>query len=216
MRWLRGIGVVLLIAGYPLLVHYTNTAGVAREFNQLGAVVSVAPLAALAAWAAWGSRHRAVLLAALVLCACLLWWCWPLLTVHYGFVYWLQHMAMQLILLFVFGRTLRPGQEPLCTRFARVVHAPHELSARHERYTRQVTLAWAVFFVVMALVSTVLFFAAPLAAWSVFANFLTLPLVALVFVVEYRVRGWYLPNVPPVPIWDGVRAFMNNAGARRA
>ena len=76
-----------------------------------------------------------------------------------------------------------------------------------ERYTRQVTLAWSIFFGTMALVSTALFFAAPVKVWSGFANFLTAPLIALMFIVEYAVRRRMLPDVEHAGIVAGVQAF---------
>jgi uncharacterized membrane protein len=66
-----------------------------------------------------------------------------------------------------------------------------------------------LFFAAMTLASTLLFFLAPLAAWSVFANFLTLPLVALMFIAEYGVRRWALPDMRHMHILDAVRAFTN-------
>jgi uncharacterized membrane protein len=93
------------------------------------------------------------------------------------------------------------------------VHAP--LTPRHEIYARQVTVAWTVFFAAMALISTALFFAAPLATWSVFANFMTLPLVALMFIAEYLVRRRLLPDVRHTHILDAVRAFRNTPASPR-
>lgn len=215
-RALRWLGIAALLAAYPLLVHYTNTATAPGQPNHLGALVSITPLVLFAVWLAWRSARRGMMLAAVALGVVVLMWWWPLLLAHHGVVYWLQHVGMQLILLIFFGRTLLPGQEPLCTRYARVVHAPLALSPRHARYTRDITLAWVVFFAVMALASTLLFFLAPLAVWSMFANFATLPLVALMFVAEYKVRAWVLPQVPPVHILDAVRAFMSSAGPGKA
>jgi uncharacterized membrane protein len=65
----------------------------------------------------------------------------------------------------------------------------------------------------MALASTLLFFLAPLVTWSVFANFLTLPLVALMFIGEYWIRRRVLPEMRHMHILDAVRAF-RNAGPR--
>jgi uncharacterized membrane protein len=105
------------------------------------------------------------------------------------------------------------GRQPLCTRFAQAVHVL--VTPQHEIYTRQVTIAWTLFFVAMALVSTLLFFLAPLATWSVFANFLTLPLVALMFIAEYWVRRWVLPEMRHTHILDAVRAFRDTPAPPR-
>ena len=198
----RGLGLATLVIGYALLAHYTNES---PQHASLGAVVSIAPLALIAAVFAWHSPHRAPMLGLLALSCVGLWAGWGLLERHFGLVNWLQHAGMQLILFAMFGRTLLAGRQPLCTRFASMMHAP--LSARQEHYTRQVTVAWTIFFAVMAFVSTLLYFLASLAAWSVFANMLTLPLVALMFVVEYGVRRRVLPEMRNAHILDAVRAF---------
>lgn len=206
LRVARWLGIAALLIGYPLLAHYTNQSA---HVGHLGAWVALGPLILIALVLAWRSSQRRLMLGLIALCSMLLWAMWPALQAHYGMIYWLQHAGIQLILLVVFGRTLIGEREPLCTRFARVAHAPIVLSPRHERYTRWVTLAWTVFFAVMAITSTALFFLAPLETWSFFANFLTLPLVALGFIAEYKIRAWAIPNVPPIHILDAVRAFKN-------
>ncbi len=198
------LGIAALLVGYPLLAHYTNESA---HSGSLGALVAIAPVVLIALVLAWRSPRRLTMLGVLVLLGIALWAGWPALENHFGLVYWLQHVGMQLILFMTFGRTLIAGRQPLCTRFARAVHAV--VTPQHEIYARQVTLAWTLFFVAMALASTLLFFLAPLATWSVFANFLTLPLVALMFVGEYWVRRWALPDMRHMHILDAVRAFRN-------
>ncbi len=202
LRILRWLGIAALVISYPLLAHYTNESA---HGGSLGAVVAIAPVAVIALVLAWRSSRRFIMLGALVLSCVALWAIWPVLEHHYGLVYWLQHVGMQLILFMAFGRTLIAGRQPLCTRFAEAVHAP--LTPQHEIYARQVTVAWTLFFAAMALVSIVLFFLAPLAIWSIFANFLTLPLVVLMFIAEYGVRRWMLPDLRHTHILDAVRAF---------
>jgi uncharacterized membrane protein len=204
------LGIAALVVGYPLLAHYTNESAHSRN---LGALVAIAPVVLIAVALAWRSRRRFIMLGVLVLLCIALWAGWPALENHFGLVYWLQHVGMQLILFVTFGRTLIAGRQPLCTRFAQAVHAP--LTPRHEIYARQVTIAWTMFFAAMALASTLLFFLAPLATWSVFANFLTLPLVALMFIAEYWVRRWVLPDVQHTHILDAVRAFRNSSARPR-
>lgn len=203
-RILRWLCIAVLVIGYPLLAHYTN------EFahrGNLGALVAIAPVVLIALVLAWRSPLRLLMLGVLALLCVALWAWWPVLEHHFGVVYWLQHAGMQLVLCIIFGRTLVTGRQPLCTRFAEAVHAP--LTPRHEVYSRQVTVAWTLFFAAMALVSTALFFLAPLATWSVFANFMTLPLVVLMFIVEYWVRRQVLPDMRHTHILDAVRAFRN-------
>jgi len=192
----------LLIAfalGYALLAHLLTTA---REPTALGALASVAPWALLGLAVAWRSAHRLLALAGCALLAALAWSYWGLLERNTAWVYYLQHVAMFLALGAAFGASLRPGQEALCTRFARVVSGP--LSPGAQAYSRRVTQAWAAFCGVMLAASSVLFFLAPLAAWSIFANLLTLPLVGAMFVVEFLVRVRVCPELGHDGVLRGV------------
>jgi uncharacterized membrane protein len=106
-------------------------------------------------------------------------------------------VAMNLILLWFFGRTLVPGREALVTSIARLVRGA--LAPDVERYTRQVTWAWCGFFAANAAISLVLAAAAPLEAWSLYANVLAYPLIALMFAAEYAYRRQRFPALEHVP-----------------
>ncbi len=203
-RVARALGIAVLVIAYPLLAHYTIRSA---QHGNLGALLAIAPVVLITLVLAWRASRRLLMLGMVLLLCVALWALWPALEHHFGVVYWLQNAGVLLVLCIVFGRTLLAGQKPLCTRFAEAVHPP--LTPRHEIYARQVTVAWTLFFAVMVLISTLLFFLAPLATWSVFANFMTLPLVALMFVAEYRVRRRLLPNLRNTHILDAVRAFRN-------
>jgi uncharacterized membrane protein len=97
------------------------------------------------------------------------------------------------------------GRVALCTQLADQVHGP--LSPEELCYTRQVTAAWALFFCVVALVSLCLFAFAPLAIWSIFANFCVLPLIVLMFIGEFLVRRRLLPQVARRGILAAVRVY---------
>lgn len=210
LRVLRWLGIATLVIGYPVLAHYTNETA---SNPNLGALVAIAPVVLIALILAWRSARRLIMLGLLALACVALWLGWSTLEHHFGLVYWLQYMAMQLILFMTFARTLLSGRQPLCTRFAEAVHAP--LTPQHENYARQVTIAWTLFFAAMALISTLLFFLAPLSVWSVFSNFMTLPLVALMFIAEYWVRRWLLPDTQNMRILDAVRAYRNHSARTR-
>ncbi len=207
-RILNGLGIAVLVIGYPLLAHYTNESS---HSGNLGALVAIAPVILVALVLARRLPRRFIMLGvlALILLFVALWVGWSMLEYHFGLVYWLQHVGMQLILFMTFGRTLIAGQQPLCTRFAEAIHAP--LTPQHANYAHHVTVAWTVFFAAMALASTLLFFLAPLTTWSVFSNFLTLPLVVSMYIVEYLVRRWVLSDVRHAHILDAVRAFRNTS-----
>lgn len=209
-RILRGLGIAALVIGYPLLAHYTNDPA---HSPGLGALVSIAPILLIALLLAWHSLHRVLMLGALLLFCVGLGVAWPLLEQHFEGVYWLQNIGMQLVLMVSFGRTLLAGRQPLCTRFSEALYGP--VTPPHARYTRQVTVAWTLFFAAMVLVSTLLFFWAPLTIWSIFSNFLTLPLVALMFIVEFAIRRRVLPDMKNMRILDAVRAFRDDAAQSR-
>ena len=205
LRILRWLGIATLVIGYPFLAHYTNNSS---HNSHLGALVAITPVVVIALVLAWRSPRRGIMMSVLGLACVVLWAGWSILEHHYGLVYWLQHAGMQLILFMTFARTLFAGRKPLCTSFAEAVHAS-PLTPKHIIYARQVTVAWVLFFAAMALTSSLLFFLTPLSTWSFFANFMTLPLVAFMFIAEYLIRRWLLPHLEHVHILDAVRAYRN-------
>ncbi len=123
--------------------------------------------------------------------------------------YGIPHLAINLFLLWLFGRTLTSGQEPLITGFARRIHGT--LPTHMELYTRRVTLAWCIFFSAQVVISVALLVMASLNTWSLFVNVLSLPLVALMFVAEYLYRVMRYRDYPHVSIWKGIQIFAENA-----
>lgn len=177
-----------LVVAYAVLAHYTSLMPDGAHWAVLLAVLPPAAIgfgmlrSALPGALSWLAAGAAVALAAAV---------WPTLQHNIGGVYFAQHVGVNAALGLFFGRTLLGGREPLCTHFASLAHA--QMSPRLLRYTRQVTVAWTLFFVAMVTASVLLFAFAPIEAWSVFANLLTWPLVGAMFVVEGAVRRLRLP-----------------------
>ncbi len=105
------------------------------------------------------------------------------------------HAVAYLGLLGLFVASLAPGREPVISVVARRARGP--LNAELQRYTRNVTIAWCVFFAAQLATSALLWLLAPLSWWSVFVNLCTLPLVVLMFVCELLFRhfrhGIYRP-----------------------
>ncbi len=129
-------------------------------------------------------------------------------------LYFIQHLGTNLALGILFGRTLLPGRRPLVTHFALLAH-DGKISALKERYTRGVTIAWTTFFFGMATVSVGLFFFASAAAWSAFANLLSLLLIVLMFVVEHLVRMRMLPPEDKSSFADTIRGYRLSTERRR-
>ncbi len=117
----------------------------------------------------------------------------------------IPHAIAYILLLLLFGSSLRPGREALITAGVRKILDP--LPANLVAYTRNVTWAWCSFFVAQLAVSLSLFVFFPAATWSFFVNFLNLPLVVLMFACEYIYRVAYVRNRPRSTISAVIRAF---------
>ena len=201
------VTLLAVLVGYQILLHWA----VSRHTGGgLGALFAILPLAAALAWFLGRSwRGRLGLTALALAIGGLIAWRGD--SANPAWVYLLPHVGVYLFLLWLFGRTLMPGRETLVTRLARRVHGtlPDEI----ERYTRQVTGAWSLFFAGMALASLSLFILAPLAVWSVFANLLNLPLVLAMFLAEYLYRILRYPNFSHASIRSSIQAFYEHGGS---
>ncbi|MEA3122107.1 MAG: hypothetical protein QOH33_1668 [Paraburkholderia sp.] len=194
-------GVAFVIA-YQFGAHYAvSTPGL----QLVGLVLALAPLLALTLGAAVRSDRRASWLP-LWLASCLLLWAIRApLAQHFQWALYLEHVSFHLAMATLFGRTLVAGHEPLCSRFAAMVHGT--LTPAVATYTRRITAAWALFFVAIALVSTLLFAAASVVVWSTFANYLMLPVVAMMFIAEFMYRRIVLPDEPRAGVLVEIRAY---------
>jgi uncharacterized membrane protein len=203
----RTVAAGLALIAYVLISHYA--ASFPPKDGGVFAAIVLLPYLAVAAVLAWRSRHR---YAWLLLCAALAMLVWRHLGAigdHAAWVYFIQHAAGNAMLALVFGSSLVGSRVPLCTRIAALAHNP--MPPRLAHYTRQVTLAWTIFFAANACISAVLFAYAPVVIWSVFANILDLPLVALMFAAEYGVRLWLLPDFKHASIFEAMRRYIQLA-----
>ncbi|RIX48409.1 MAG: hypothetical protein D3M94_05875 [Rhodocyclales bacterium GT-UBC] len=210
-RLLRGSGIALLMLGYPLLAHYASTEYFIASKPEISAGIALAPTLLLFLWLV--SRTGTITL--LILTAVglgLLRLSWPFLEQNFGWIYFIQHATTNLLLAFVFGRTLRRGQKPLIKQMAECLCG--ELSAAAAQYARRVTQAWVLFFAGMAALSALLFAAASLESWSIFANLLSMPLLTLMFVAEYLTRRKCLPDEEHKPL-DSIRAYLKMAEEKK-
>jgi uncharacterized membrane protein len=93
----------------------------------------------------------------------------------------LPSIMLNLMMAAAFGLTLRRGRTPLIHQIAGWSMAPEPVSPAFARYLRGQTLAWTIFFTLMAVTSAVLALAAPFAWWSLFVNVLSWPLIGVFF-----------------------------------
>lgn len=203
---MRLVGVLVLILGYSLLANYTLQSS---QHASIGVLIAMSPIILASFALAFKSKRRLLMLGLLLISTPLWWIVFTHFKQHYDWIYWLVHESLQLVLFITFARTLKSGQVPLCTQFAKMVHST--LSPEQISYTRKITIAWAIFFASVTILSSWLFFFYPIAIWSIFSNFVYLPLVGLMFIVEYSVRILVLPEKDQASIMDAIHAFMDKS-----
>lgn len=205
---------LLAFIAYPILLH---TFILKDQVEMWHLVLVFAPMLAVAGWVLFRMVGRA-------------WW--PLLLLAMAaLVYFivsgdrgrigllavngLSHATLNLFLLWLFGRTLLHGREPLISQIAR--HINGELQPEIAIYTRQVNIAWCIFFALQVLTSLSLYVFAPIAAWSLFINVLNLPLLILMFIVEHAYRTVRFPNHSRTSILKAIEVYTKDfASPKRA
>lgn len=197
------------VPAYVLLLYLSNTGALPRALAAALAVFP--PLLLLTLWSAHRSR-RALLAASLTgagaLALALV--AWPAVERHYALLEVIQDCALYLTLALAFGLSLGRRQTPLCTRLAGMVRGA--LPPEVRRYTRQITAAWCLFFVALGTASILIYVLAPLRIWALFANLLALPLIGLMFAVEYAVRRHVLPQIEHHGPLAALRAYLAARG----
>jgi len=203
-NWLRH-GRTLLIALSGLLYTVLLYKSILSPDNrQLSIVLALLPVLLFAVLLSWGSRLRYPVLAMLLFGGVGVWHFWhePLIE-NYVWFYLLQHVSIYAGFAWLFGRTLLGGRTALVTHFAAIVH--EDMPPEQVRYTRQVTMAWTLFFISVVILSILLFIMAPLKDWGFFANIATPVLMGLMFAGEYQVRLRRLPHIKHVNIVQSIR-----------
>lgn len=190
------------VIAYQVLVYWLV---VSQPGSALGEGLMAAPILVVAAGVLVRTGRGRILFGLLCVAGAIGLMLWRAVGANPALFYPVPYLAVYLSLLWLFGRTLANGREPLITRLATFVHG--ELPADIARYTRQVTWAWCVFFAVMALTSVLLFAFATLPAWSIFNNLLNLPLVVAMYFCEHLWRRWRYPNFSHASIATVYRAF---------
>ena len=172
---LLSIGLLLI---YSISIHFSALSG-----HQLPALLVLGTLISLLLL----NRRRWWLLPPVLLLLYLIW-----STDSVGTLLLLPPVLINLLLALIFGSTLLSGATPLITQFSKIMKG--ELNAKALIYTRRVTFAWVIFFVVMSLESVLLaLYASPL-VWSLFTNFLNYLFLLLFFLAEYILRVRLFPE----------------------
>jgi uncharacterized membrane protein len=191
------------IVGYPVLIHL-GLAGSAADPARTALLM--APMAALGCWLLLRSQNRMFWVLVVAGAAGVIW----LLARGTGLgttvLYGLPHAAAYLFMLGVFGRTLLPGREAIITRIARHARGG-TMPPVMERYTRNLTAAWCVFFAAQLAGSALLLAYASLETWSLFINVLSFPLVGLMFALDYLYRVIRYRHLPQSSIATAIQAY---------
>jgi uncharacterized membrane protein len=95
----------------------------------------------------------------------------------------------------LFGRTLLPGRTPLVETIARL-ERDGDFPTGLAGYTRRLTWAWAILLAGIPAVAAALALFATAAAQSLFVNFASYALLALLYFGEYAYRVWRYPQFP--------------------
>jgi uncharacterized membrane protein len=206
LGWLWTVLILLACIGYQCLVHSALAGGQAEPVR---IALAFLPLLALASWIITSSRNKPLWIFILVAAGVTIFLLerqeqWGLAA-----AYSLPHAVIYSSLLWLFGHTLLPGRQALVTRLAQRVHGT--LSPDMEIYTRRITVAWCLFFLGQLIASLLLFTLSSLEVWSLFINFLNVPLVLLMFAGEYVYRVIRHPEFPHASILDAMRAFAQDS-----
>ncbi|MHC8348371.1 COG4648 family protein [Pseudomonas sp. RT4P38] len=172
----RLIGLGLLLAGllYPFAVYFGMEHFAPWQFGLLLGSLWLAR--ALLGARRPGSLWMAI--TAIVFCLLLALFDSPLLLRWYP-------VLISAFMLGLFGLSLKYGP-PMIERLARMREP--QLPAKAIVYTRQVTIAWSVFFLCNGLLAAALTLWAPLSWWMLYTGLISYGLMGLLFAIEWLIR----------------------------
>jgi uncharacterized membrane protein len=201
------IAVAALLIGYAALSYYSNSTPDAKG---LGVGLALGPVLLIGLILVWRWTRPLIATLVIVTVGAVVYRYWSALEGNYEWADLAQQCAAYGLLAFSFGRSLMPGRTPICTQLADNLHGP--LVPEEVIYTRRATAAWTVFYLFIAAAIAILFFAAPLHVWSLFVNFATYGLIALMFIADYSIRHHTLPRVPRSGILAALQQFLIGSG----
>lgn len=193
---------------YPVLLVLSSFSFAPAALKVLLLIAPVAIL--LNIWITQLSNPRLRLTLRVCVCLAVVSVCVLLFRLRHENLQWLivlQESGVLLVMAGVFGITLLTPGDALCTRFIRFAHASP--SAQLLRYSRQITVAWALFFLFAATGSLVLYFFLPTHIWALYNSF-GIPICAIgFFCVENFSQRFFLTREErrtPVEVWKAIRA----------
>ena len=204
-RVVTGLVAAATVAGliaYGLMAHRFSIVDDRSAGSYLFAIVSIFGVLGLTALLnrAWFSL-LGLIIAGLVFG----WWFSHHAQLSTTWIYLIQHAGAHGSLAVLFGSSLIGDRQPLVTRMAGLIHG--HADARRDRYTRQVTWAWTIYFALTCVLSLALFLTDHMLAWSWLANILPIPLLISMFIIEFAIRRHRLPASESGGLTDGWRAY---------
>lgn len=175
---LRGLGLLWLALAATYMA--------ASASGHRALAISIVGLMAGALIATSGQRFAGLLAGVALAAACLHWSDSMLFLVYFPPLFAFAFMA------YFFYRTLGPGIEPLITRVARKEHP--DLPTEIAQFTRTLTWAWSLCFVLLFLAALLLAFLLPLDSWSRWVQGLGYVVPATLFLGEYLYRHRRFPD----------------------
>ncbi|MBH1963914.1 MAG: hypothetical protein I8H77_06240 [Comamonadaceae bacterium] len=118
-----------------------------------------------------------------------------------------EYFTVYLTLCLWFAASLR--SQAIITSVARRVHP---LTPTMEIYTRKLTRAWALYFLVMALLSVAIYALAGLKAWGFFTLAVSPASLLGFFVIEHMLRYRWHPEFERATIAQAIRSWRETAG----
>jgi uncharacterized membrane protein len=200
---------VLAVSVYVLLMYISASA---PDATARTVVLTVLAWQVFAVWLLWQNGKRWWALA-VALPAALLYFYYDSLK-HLEWLCLVPNALVNASLFFFFARTLKPGRVALVTMLATKVHG--SIPPPIQRYTRALTYVWSAFFALSIIVSIGLYFFVSFAAWSLFSNVYSLPLMLGLFACEYLYRHLRYPWFEHVSITAGIKAFTELAESKKA
>ena len=127
-------------------------------------------------------------------------------------LYVLEHAGIHLALFASFALTLWPDRVSLIGQVATRVHST--VTPEMLAYTYRVTVAWALYFLAMALLSVSIYLGADWTVWSLLANGGTPIAIVTLFFGEHLLRYRLHPEFERVSLADVVRAYLRTKTPR--